>query len=111
MLFFFLLAACACFALHAQALHGLFPDPESQQVLDELRTWWVYLIVAVAAVVCWSKTDEWLEGLAYRSERNELLRGIAGQGIDRYELIAQIEGDEGLETIAKHIKRDRELEF
>ncbi|MGE0711565.1 MAG: hypothetical protein AB7N76_29970 [Planctomycetota bacterium] len=105
-----LAAISLCFALEARAFHGLFPDDASTlRVLDALRSWWAYAIVAVGCLTLWTKHDGVLEDRCYQRERNELSEHLTREQLDVYETLGHLEGDEALSTLSKHMKRDPRL--
>jgi hypothetical protein len=107
---YLLAAAVVCFSIHARVLHAFFPvDAEGQKVLELLRTWWVYGIVTVAVLLVWGKHEGTLEARAYQRERGELGEHLARERLNPYEALAQIEGDEHVSTLGKHMKLDVRL--
>jgi len=99
-----------CFAIHARAFHGWAGDVGAHQLLDELRTWWVYAILTLAAIAAYSYVERLLERLVYAGERERVRRAVERERLEVLEVLALIEGDEALETVGKYLKKDRELD-
>ncbi|RMG18941.1 MAG: hypothetical protein D6731_00805 [Planctomycetota bacterium] len=99
-------ALAPALALHLRLLHEFFPSPEAQRVLEGLRAWWAYALLTLIGITVWVKLSDWVEARAYESERRAVHEHIASSGLDRSEVIAWAEGDGGLETLNKFLKRD-----
>ena len=103
-------AIAVCFGLHSQGFHGLFPDdPSAQRLLDSLASWWLYITLLIVAFALYSHADGVVEAQAYRRERDGVRSQIAESRVEVYALIGTVEGDPGLDTVARHLKRDTEL--
>lgn len=99
-----------CFGLHSQAFHGFVPnDPAAQRVLDTLASAWTYVILGALGIGLYSHLEGLAEGHAYRRERDGIQSRIAQGRQDLYQLIGTLEGDEGVATLARHLKRDQDL--
>lgn len=99
-----------CFGLHSQGFHGFVPDdPSAQRLLDSLASWWLYVILIVMALGIYTYTDGVFEAQVYQREREGIRERVAEARVEVYTLIGSIQGDAGLETLAPHLKRDREL--
>jgi len=74
--------------------------------IEEVRSFWVY---GIALGVCFFLSGHvalWVEGLAYRRYRDELVRHIRDAGFTRWHLLARISQDEDLSNIADKLKTD-----
>lgn len=108
--FYTSLGAGLCFAIKAQAFHG-FADGDASlvELLDRLRTWWVYFPILCTSLWLYWKHDYRAEKRQYDQERSELAEHIVREGLDSYEILPQLEGDDEVSTILKWMKSDRTL--
>ncbi|MBL4848034.1 MAG: hypothetical protein JKY65_21165 [Planctomycetes bacterium] len=109
-LFYTILGSALCFAIRNQAFHG-FADGQVKWIefLDSIRTWWVYTPVLFAALWLYWKHDNHCEHKQYELERGELADHFVREGLDCYEVLAQLEDDDEVSTISKWMKEDRTL--
>ena len=108
--FYTSLAAGLCFAIKSQAFHGFADgDPSLVDLLDRLRTWWVYFPILCTSLWLYWKHDYVCEKRQYNEERNELAEHLIREGLDSYEIMPKLEGDDAVSTILKWMKTDRTL--
>lgn len=108
--FYTSLAAGLCFAIKAQAFHGFADgDPSLVELLDNLRTWWIYFPILCAALWLYWKHDYHAEKRQYGEERAELAEHLVREGLDSYEIMPMLEDDDEVATILKWMKTDRTL--
>lgn len=108
--FYTSLAAGLCFAIRSQAFHG-FADGDASMVelLDRLRTWWVYFPILCTALWLYWKHDYYCEKKQYGEERTELAEHLVREELDSYEVLSKLESDDEVSTILKWMKTDRTL--
>jgi hypothetical protein len=70
---------------------------------------WCYALVIVIGVVLLLVHTIFYEKRWYRRVKPDILRAMQSCGISRGTLLARIEGDKALETIARMLKEDHEL--
>ena len=100
-LFPMMTVAVVCLIIHMQWVDTLIGID-----IEELRNFWVY---AVALGVCFFVCGQvalWVEGLAYRRYRDELIRHIREEGLSRWYLLARISADEDLSNVVDKLKTD-----
>jgi hypothetical protein len=91
-----------CLALHLQWLDTLLNID-----FQGIRSIWFYLSTALATVVLYNIIIGFVERSIYRRRRPELLQAIFEAGINRYKLLARMEGDPGISHISDKLKIDR----
>lgn len=99
-----------CFAIQGKAFHGMFAeDASTQRILDHLASWWIYVILGALGIGAYTVVQDRLERTVYLSRREDLRARLAGARLPVFEILALMEGDEGLATLSKHMKSDEEL--
>src|SRR5262249_44551898 len=80
------------------------------QVADELRnSWWFYLGIFALGMFGPFYLVELYARVKYRGLRPELRVTMEAEGFDRDLLVAAIQGDDELSTVARFLKLDREM--
>ena len=99
-------AVALSFAVHGRLFHGLTAEPRLHHLLDELRSGWTYALIGVVALAALIITQGWQERLAYERERRALSERLLRERAIPYEVVSQMEGDDSLSFVSKHMKRD-----
>jgi len=95
------MVACLLFALGASYAVEMF--------LPEYSDWRAYTALVVLTGIVWDKSDDFLTMRVYRAARSELRDRMSVSGLSQYELIGMLGDDGNVDTLAKYLKKDREL--
>jgi hypothetical protein len=104
-LFGILLAAIVCIGLAV----GWWDELLGKDAADELRSVWLYQFLFAIAIGIPGYVYEVRGRMRYRDMRTELATLMQMENMDRDVLIATIQGDAELATVARYLKRDRHL--
>jgi hypothetical protein len=100
----YVLIAWFCLAIHMSWIEAFAGMP-----VEQLRSFWLYLAVAVVGFLIHNIIRDFLASFVYRNNRDDLHMAIRQHGVDSFELLARIEDVSAMKAIAKHLKRDRTL--
>ncbi len=73
----------------------------------ELNNVWSYAALFIAGMVIHGVYKGWIQSWHYRRHRPRLANLAAQAGLNRYQLLARLEGDEAVKEALAMIKRDR----
>lgn len=98
----FIIGAALCIAHQLGAFDGML----GAETAEMLRSGWIYVLAVAALMVVTQKLARLLRSAAYGQEREAVLAAIQEAGTSREEFLADLQGDEGVETLVGHVKRD-----
>lgn len=92
-------AAAVCLAIHMEWIDTLL-----RIEIERLQSVWVYSFALAATFFGSGHVALWIEAMAYRRHRGDLLLAIRQSGFTLNRLLARIAGDEELGKVAERLK-------
>ncbi len=93
--------AAICLAVHMEWIDRLL-----RIEIERLQSVWVYAFALAATFFGSGQVALWIESMAYRRHREELLRAIRSSGFTLKRLLARIAGDGQLGKVAERLKTE-----
>jgi hypothetical protein len=91
------------------AIHLRWFDTVLGISVEEVRSVWVYVLLAVCAFVLFFVYTQAREKVLYRSFKPAILSYLRDKDISIYSMVARIEGDSSLSDIAEKLMEDPQI--